>query len=198
MRWLADAAGIGSDRLLAWTLVGFFATLLYGSFAEWLVHRFLMHRNTSVSRRPFALHALLHHRLFGAGASYVSGDPAAQSHIIFPPRDSAALLLAHTLLLIALASLTSTPVAIGGVAAIAFYLLAMNGLHFCFHVRRRRFFERHAWFRWLAAYHRIHHLRQGSNMNLVIPIADLVLGTATLPMRRRGARAVADPGGLVP
>ena len=42
-------------------IIVFFAVIVYGSFFEWTLHRFIMHKRTIISY-PFELHALLHHK----------------------------------------------------------------------------------------------------------------------------------------
>ena len=174
--------------LFFWTAVSFVLTLIYCSFVEWWVHARLMHRDTPLSRRPFALHALVHHRIFGPGPSYTTGEEEAASHIVFPVRDSLALIAGNGVVVMAVQWLTGAPVLAGGVLALVAYLVAMNGLHYCFHVPRGRFFESQAWFRWLATHHRVHHARHDRNLNLVLPIADVVLGTGgQMPTSSRAA-----------
>jgi sterol desaturase/sphingolipid hydroxylase (fatty acid hydroxylase superfamily) len=45
------------------------------------------------------------------------------------------------------------------------------------HVPRRRHIERSRWFRALQGHHRMHHVYYYRNLNVVLPIADWVLGT---------------------
>jgi sterol desaturase/sphingolipid hydroxylase (fatty acid hydroxylase superfamily) len=62
-------------------------------------------------------------------------------------------------------------------AALGVYYSLYEYLHFCMHVPRERRLETTAWFRWLDAHHHMHHKRHLNNLNVVLPLADLVLGT---------------------
>ena len=53
-----------------WTTVGFVLAIIYSSFFEWTLHRFLMHQPVGRLTYPFERHALLHHRIFKADHTY--------------------------------------------------------------------------------------------------------------------------------
>ena len=58
------------------------------------------------------------------------------------------------------------------------YYLLYEGLHWVMHVPHAvRFLLRFRWFRFLDAHHKIHHKYMLSNLNVILPLADLVLGT---------------------
>jgi hypothetical protein len=50
----------------------FFCFLVYASFFEWTLHKYLMH--TPLWQYPFRAHALVHHGLFRTGAHYFLPD----------------------------------------------------------------------------------------------------------------------------
>ena len=45
------------------------------------------------------------------------------------------------------------------------------------HKPRVAFIERSRWFQFLKKHHRIHHVYMNRNLNVLVPLADLVLGT---------------------
>ena len=57
-------------RFLFWCAIGVVAGVMFGSFFEWTLHRYIMHRPVKWFRYPFERHALVHHRIFKADHTY--------------------------------------------------------------------------------------------------------------------------------
>src|SRR5678816_451871 len=55
---------------LFWLAIGFVVTILFGSFFEWTLHRYIMHRPVGKFTYPFERHAMTHHRIFKADPTY--------------------------------------------------------------------------------------------------------------------------------
>jgi hypothetical protein len=157
-------------------VTAFLVTLVYGSFFEWTLHRNVMHRRTWLSF-PFEVHALLHHRIFRHDETYHALNEEMKKHVTFVPRDYILLLLVNTPVFLAAEWLFRQPVLLGGWAAVLLYLGMFDSLHWCFHVPRGRRVERWFLVRWLKEHHRVHHQHQNRNFNVVLPLADAVLGT---------------------
>ena len=51
---------------LPWFAAGVLCAVVYASFFEWTLHRYVMHRPVGKFRYPFESHALIHHRVFRA------------------------------------------------------------------------------------------------------------------------------------
>jgi hypothetical protein len=154
------------------------AALIYGSFAEWLLHRFVMHQRTFVSF-PYELHAVGHHGMFGADETFHALTPEMREHVTFVPRDYLILLGLHAPFLAA-AEIWVFPVPFAALAvglALLTYLHAFNVLHWAFHVPAGRFYEAHRWYKWIKRHHLLHHGSQDGNFNVVFPLADVVLRT---------------------
>lgn len=151
-------------------------SMVYLSFFEWALHRNIMHRKAWITY-PFQTHAVIHHSLFRFDESFHLSDPANRKHIRFAPRDYVLLMLANTPVFFAAELILQVPVIFGGWTACLLYLAAFDTLHWTFHVPKGRFFESWGWYRWLKLHHRLHHRYQYANLNVVIPIADFVLGT---------------------
>jgi len=158
-------------------VAAFFATLVYGSFFEHTLHKYFMHRRMPLVPYPFELHAMLHHRIFQADKTFHATDDFAKSHVTFVPRDYLILLLVNAPLYVTLEFFTGWPITIGSTIAILGYLGMFDLLHYCFHVPERRWFESIGAFRWLKKHHLLHHKYQTRNLNVVLPIADTLLGT---------------------
>jgi hypothetical protein len=165
--WLAYA-GIQAAAL--------FVFVLYGSFAEWLLHKYIMH-SKFIPRFPFEAHAIVHHGLFKADDSFHARTEEQFEHVTFSWFHHLMLIGIHIILYLSLEYLTGLPILIGGTIAVIAYLLAYEGIHYVFHVPGNRFFESHRWFLWLKQHHFVHHQRQFRNLNVVLPVADFVLRT---------------------
>src|SRR5207249_4910658 len=57
------------------------------------------------------------------------------------------------------------------------YYALYEYLHFCMHVPANRPFERTRFFKFVQTHHRLHHVHYMKNLNVVIPIADFILGS---------------------
>jgi hypothetical protein len=164
--------------------VAFAAAFAYSSFFEWALHKFVMH-SARLLRYPHRAHELEHHALFRADATYfLPGGlhPESDAHHLTFAWWNAPLLIALHLPLFALVYL------LGGLGAVGGALLAMTAyyalyeyLHYAMHVPRGRWFERTRLFAFIQAHHRVHHLSYQRNLNVVLPLADLVLGTRLRP-----------------
>jgi hypothetical protein len=164
------------DGYLIPQALAFVATLIYGSFFEWTLHRNVMHRRTWLSF-PFDVHAMLHHKIFRHDDTYHAQNDEMRQHVTFVPRDYILLTLVNTPVFLAVELVLNQPVMLGGWIAVLLYLGMFDFLHWTFHVPRERRMER--WFvvRWLKEHHRLHHQHQNRNLNVVLPLADFVFGT---------------------
>src|ERR1044071_4177437 len=59
------------SHFIFWTAVGFLIAVVFASFFEWALHRFVMHRPVGkLFTYPFERHALVHHHVFKADHTY--------------------------------------------------------------------------------------------------------------------------------
>jgi hypothetical protein len=164
-------------------LVVFPVGIIYASFAEWVIHRGLMHHPFLWFKHFFNGHAKVHHRKYQGGATYSVGDR---------PHDDLTLAwwamplptLFHVPFLLIIAVWVSAPAAVSILVAFALYQATYEYLHYCMHVPRNRWFERTGAFRWINAHHLQHHKKHNTNLNIVLPIADFLLGTRQRPRQR--------------
>jgi hypothetical protein len=171
-----------------WNALGFLGFAVWASFAEWAVHRFVMHRRLLLSF-PFELHAVGHHGMFGGDETYHAQDQHMKEHVTFVLRDYILLMLANLPLWTAAEWLSGRPVLAGGFLATLAYLQAFNSLHWRWHVPSDTWFQRTRVFLWMKDRHRIHHHDMTRNFNLVLPLGDLVLGTFVNARPDPGRRA---------
>src|SRR5258708_1387004 len=161
-----------------WLAAGFLLSTLYGSFFEWALHRFLMHRPVWRITYPFERHALTHHRIFKADPSYhLVRDE--DKHTIPMAWWNGPVLIAVGLLPFLGAAMLSGHWALllGAALACAGYYAAYEYMHWCMHLPRKRYVERSGIFFRLNGHHLLHHRYMNKNFNVVLPLADLCLGT---------------------
>jgi hypothetical protein len=156
--------------ILAWTLAG----VLFASFAEYAVHRWLLHR--PLVRHLWHVHAALHHGRYYRVFDHEEDPEGKYVNLAMSPWTTFAACLALLPLL-----LFST---VGGVVFVLMAILhavAWNAIHSEMHLNRGRFFSGWGAYRFLKWYHFLHHRHVNRNFNAVLPLADYVLGTAARP-----------------
>ena len=150
--------------------------VIYSSLAEWVIHGTFMHRPLARFRHFYHGHAEVHHGIYRADSTYVVGDRAPREITLawwampFP-------VLAHAPFLIAIAVWVSVPSAIAILGALTLYQATYEYIHYCMHVPSNRWFEQTSAYKWLNAHHLQHHLKHNTNLNIVLPIFDYLLGT---------------------
>ena len=160
-----------------WEATGVVGGILYSSFFEWLLHKYVMHRPLGKFEYPFRAHALVHHHVFRADDSYHLQRDADKETVPMAWWNGPAMLLGHVPLVLAVRWLTGVPIAAGCLIALAAYYATYEYLHWCMHVPRKRNLERSGIFFRLNGHHLLHHRYMHRNFNVVLPVADLLLGT---------------------
>ena len=178
------------QTFILWTCFGFIIGIVVNSFYEWTLHRYVMHRPLGKFVYPFKSHALTHHRVFRADHTY---------HLI-DERDKYTIPMAwwNGPLLIVLAQIPFLAASwisghwgllCGSTLACASYYGAYEYLHWCMHLPRQRKVERSGIFFRLNGHHLLHHRYMNKNFNVVLPLADLLLGTLLLRSKISFAQA---------
>jgi hypothetical protein len=179
-----------TTSFLFWVATGFFLGVVLASFFEWLLHRYVMHRPVGRFTYAFERHALVHHRIFKADQTY---------HLL-REQDKATIPMAwwNGPILVALSQVPFLIAAwlaghwallAGSVLASAGYYGTYEYLHWCMHLPRTRRVERSGVFFRLNGHHLLHHRYLHKNFNVVLPLADLCLGTLLLRSRVRFRQA---------
>jgi hypothetical protein len=164
-----------------WTSLGLVIAAAYASFFEWTLHRYIMHRPMGKFRYPYERHALLHHRIFRADHTYHLINARDAKTIPMAWWNGPALILVG-LIPYALAAwwLGHWGLLCGAALTCAGYYGAYEYMHWCMHLPKRRPVERSGIFFRLNGHHLLHHRYMGKNFNVVLPLADLFLGTLLL------------------
>jgi hypothetical protein len=167
--------------------------LVYASFFEWTLHKYLMH--TPFWQYPFRAHALVHHGLFRTGAQYFLADAKVVRKVRFAWWNAPFIIILHTPAIVWIQRLSETNIAVGALSALISYYLLYEYLHYCMHIPKRRWLETTAWFRWLDSHHHMHHKRHFNNLNVVLPLADIVFRTL-IPAKDHMARPDREGGAI--
>ena len=166
---------------LSWLATGIAGGVIVASFFEWALHRYVMHRPILNFTYPFRSHALVHHHIFKSDHTY---------HVI-NPEDKKIIPMAWwngpTLIMIGMVPVLAGTlpfgrwdIALGALMAFASYYGAYEYMHWCMHLPKARRVERSWVFYRLNGHHLLHHRYMHKNFNVVMPFADLCLGTLLL------------------
>lgn len=169
------------ETFIFWSAVGFSGGVVFASFFEWTLHRYFMHRPFGGFDYAFRAHALVHHHVFKSDHTY---------HVVHEP-DKKLIPMAwwNGPLLIFLGMLPVLALAwfigrwwllTGSFVAFASYYGAYEYMHWCMHLPKARRVERSWIFYRLNGHHLLHHRYMHKNYNVVLPFADLCLGTLLL------------------
>jgi hypothetical protein len=166
---------------ILWATAGFLGWLVVASFFEWVLHRYVMHRPWGSFTYPFRAHAVVHHGIFKADHTYHLQNEADKETIPMAWWNGPAL--------IAIAMIPAAPLAwlagswallIGAFLGMTSYYCVYEYLHWCMHLPRARVVERSGIFFRLNGHHLLHHRYMHKNFNVILPLADLCLGTLLL------------------
>lgn len=174
-----------------WMAAAFLVAVGFASFFEWTLHKYLMHRPLGNFDYPFRTHALVHHQTFKADHTY---------HLI-NEKDKATIPMAwwNGFVLVAVGMMPfigatfwigTWGVFCGSLLGCACYYGAYEYMHWCMHLPRRRNIERSGIYFRLNGHHLLHHRYMHKNFNVVLPLADLCLGTLLLRSKVHFKQAV--------
>jgi hypothetical protein len=161
------------------------------SFAELAIHRHAMHRkllprwvyrvNPDMDLQ-FHNHAVLHHGTYYRVFDHEPSREGKYFNLRILPADTLRLFVVFSPLVVPLALFVSLYSAATLLIMVAAHNMVWSAVHVQMHVpESARFFSDTAYFRFIARHHFMHHQRMGKNYNVVIPIADFIMGSATKP-----------------
>ena len=174
---------------LFWQTIGFVGGVIYASFFEWTLHKYVMHYPVPFFRYPFQAHAQVHHHKFRSDHSYHLQDEKDKKTVPMAWWNAPVMWLLHVPPALGVQWLTGKPVAIGVILAMVIYYAAYEYMHWCMHVPRKRNIERSGIFFRLNGHHVLHHRYTFKNLNVVLPLADMLFGTLLLRSRVKFAQA---------
>ena len=172
--------------------------LAYASLCEWILHRFVMHRPWKYLRYPFRAHAQIHHQLFKADDTYHLQNEKDKELIPMAWWNGPALVLIFQtpwMLLTLNTTFFTWGIYSGIIGTLALYYLGYEYLHWCMHLPKKRQLEMSQAFRYINGHHLLHHRYMGKNFNVVLPFADMILGTLMIRSKIRFKQAT---GPMIP
>ena len=178
---------------LGFGVAAFLVGIVYASLAEWVIHRWLMHRPLWRFKHFFVGHAKIHHGIYRADPTYHVGE-RPKSDLTFAWWAMPIPTVAHFPVIIPIAIWFSIPAAVGLVIAFSLYQTTYEVLHYYMHVPTGRWVERTWAFKWIDAHHFQHHRKHSTNLNVVLPIADFLFRTRVRPPRPTVVAALAAAG----
>jgi hypothetical protein len=181
------------------TLTFIFVALAIGivqsSFFEWAFHRYWLHRPW-LPKDCFTAHTLIHHQLCKYDDTFHAEEEEQHEALTFTWYAGPLLVAINTapwaLISWIVFSLSGAPLpyvafCITFAATMGVYYLGYEGTHFLMHKPTFKWIEQSWPFRWIERHHRIHHVRMNRNLNVLLPLADYVLGTLVTEMPAVGA-----------
>ncbi len=161
------------------------AAIVYASHFEWVLHNYVMHDRPFGFAYAYKAHHQTHHVIFGAGKSYkLQNHPEGkqEQHKKTIPMawwNWIVLLIIATapIALICLGFLSVWWPVIVTAGVFLLYYIAYEYFHWCMHDSKGRWFENTFWFKWINKHHNLHHKNPKTNLNVVLPLADWMLGT---------------------
>lgn len=140
-----------------------------------------MHKRVSFFSYPFEKHAMVHHQIFKADETYHLIHEKDKYTIPMAWWNGPAMIAVGIIPFAIVAwLLKSWGFVCGSFVACSAYYGTYEYLHWCMHLPRKRSVERTGIFFRLNGHHLLHHRYMGKNFNVVMPLADLCLGTLLL------------------
>jgi hypothetical protein len=163
--------------------------IVQASFFEWAFHRYWLHRPW-LPESCFTSHTLVHHQLCKFDDTFHVVEEEQHEALSFKWWGGPLLVLINlvpwALLSLALAAFgVAWPhliVIVTVAVTIGLYYVGYEGLHHLMHKPAIPMIERGRYFRFIEKHHRIHHIHMDRNLNVLLPIADFLLGTLVTEM----------------
>lgn len=175
---------------IIWCLSGIAIGIVFASFFEWVLHKYVMHRPVGKFRYAFQAHAIVHHGTFKADKTYHLLHEKDKETIPMAWWNGPVLVIIGVLPFVLLALVIGQwSFVLGGAIAFGSYYGFYEYIHWCMHLPKARRVEKPWWFRKLNGHHLLHHRYMHKNFNVVLPLADLCLGTLMARAKTRFAQA---------
>ena len=164
--------------IILWCLLGIAVGIVFASFFEWTLHKYVMHRPVWNFRYAFQAHAVVHHKVFKADHTYHLIDEKDKETIPMAWWNGPVLVMIGVIPFALLSWLFGQWAFVaGGFIAFASYYCFYEYIHWCMHLPKARRVEKPWWFQKLNGHHLLHHRYMHKNFNVVLPLADLLFGT---------------------
>jgi len=158
--------------------------IVQASFFEWAFHRYWLHRPWQ-PKNVFTAHTLVHHQLCKFEDTYVVSEEEQEEALHFQWWGGPLLVLMNGVPWALLAwglwaagiQFPFIPFVVAITLTVGVYYVGYEGLHYLMHKPSIRWIANSRYFRFIDRHHRIHHTIMDRNLNVLLPLADAVLGT---------------------
>lgn len=204
--WYAAGALAGDSSILGRSLsvfIGLLSAALLASLGEWAVHRYTMHTpwRIRILNVPYSLHHVAHHwhhytpdRFTHAGPikyhpthdpNAICNNNSARRWVAFQQFAYYMFFALFFLFIPAWFITRNIPFMTGLILPIPLVCMMFVHVHNVTHHPGNRLIERFGWFRFLKHHHYIHHIDNGSNVNFLLPLCDVLFGTLRTSLEPR-------------
>jgi hypothetical protein len=155
---------------------------LFGNWAEWAAHRYLLHRPSKYFNAVYKRHCAVHHQFFTHVTLEYEGQKMWRA-LLFPPFAPVMFVLAALPAALLVGWLGTSNAGYIAMLTMAGYFLMYEALHTASHVVDSPFLDRLPLVNTVRRMHVIHHhpeLMATRNFNLTFPICDALFGTSDL------------------
>ena len=168
----------------AWEWLMIIPIVLFGNWAEWAAHRYILHRPVPGLRMVYKRHCTVHHQFFTHHDLGYKGQKEWRA-LLFPPFAPVGFILVSIPPALVVGWLISANAGYIVVLTMAAYYLMYEGLHTLSHLDDARYpFLKHVpLVNTVRRMHYVHHVlgfMQTRNFNLTFPICDALFGTSDL------------------
>ncbi|TAL52195.1 sterol desaturase family protein [Pandoraea sp.] len=155
---------------------------LFGNWAEWAAHRYLLHRPTRLMKGVYKRHVSVHHQFFTHKTLEYDGQRHWRA-LLFPPFAPVLFVLSALPAALLVGYFWSANAGYIVMFTMAAYYLMYEGLHTLAHVVDSPLLDRLPLVNTVRRMHVVHHhpeLMGTRNFNLTFPICDVLFGTSDL------------------
>lgn len=175
------ASQIGGASWIEWAVVAV-PMFVFGNWAEWAGHRWLLHNPNSILKPAYKRHVASHHQFFSHKTLAYKGQKDWRA-LLFPPFAPVLFVLAALPPALLLGTLWTANAGYIAMLTMAGYYLMYEGLHTLSHVQNSPFLDALPLVNTVRRMHVLHHnpdFMHTRNFNLTFPICDALFGTSDL------------------
>ena len=175
------ASQIGGASWIEWAVVAV-PMFVFGNWAEWAGHRWLLHNPNSILKPAYKRHVASHHQFFSHKTLAYEGQKDWRA-LLFPPFAPVLFVLAALPPALLLGTLWTANAGYIAMLTMAGYYLMYEGLHTLSHIQNSPFLDALPLVNTVRRMHVLHHnpdFMHTRNFNLTFPICDALFGTSDL------------------
>ncbi len=192
------AMSIATGNTFVITVAAIIFTFTLSSLFEWVTHGFLYHVPLPFLKKIQVIHEKGHHWGLFPPTRYIQNE-TRYDHMSFKQEEGnwkladnskdywfakGSQIVLHFVIGIPTILLPAWVLTAGNmtffgttVVTLGFISYLLASVHGSIHTEKGRWFENHAWFKWLNRHHYIHHIDMTANMNFMLPLCDYVFGS---------------------